>query len=66
MITTADFMKCGFLCTSGMEAVELVVDAGLLVTVSIEDALALSSGGSAALTFVVSTVTGVFGIGDFV
>lgn len=51
--------------TSGVEAIELVVNAGLLLTVGIEDALALSSGGGAAVALVVGTVAGEFGIGDF-
>lgn len=66
VITTANFVKSGFLLAGGMKSFELVVDAILLSTVGIEDSLALSTGGSAFFTLVVGTVDGVFSIGDFV
>jgi len=65
VVTTADFMKGSFLGTSGVEAFELVVDTGLLVTVGAEDSLALGTCGGACLAFVVGTVTSELGIGDF-
>lgn len=65
VITTADFMKCGFLFTSGMEVGKLGFDASLLVTVESKNALARSLSCFTCSKFAVGTVTGEFCVCDF-
>lgn len=65
VITLAGFVKSGFLCASGVEAFELVVDALLLGAVGVEDSLALSTSIGTGVLFVGSTVTSEFGVRNF-
>lgn len=66
MITTANFMKFGFLGAGGMEVGELVLDTFLFGTVGLEDAFALGLGSGTGGTLVVGAVTGKGGVGNFV
>jgi len=65
VITTTDFMECGFLFTSGVEVGELVFNTVLFITVKSEDAFTLLFGCGTISEFVVGTVTCEFCVSDF-